>query len=107
MDNPDRDFEAFLRQFHLRRPKPFLEEMPPVVPVRRKRHSWVLAAAAVIVAALLSVSLLRNFLRPTGPSATVEAPGDSSYRVGEKIAAGSAGNKRRSIRCVHDLGSTG
>ena len=47
---------------------------------------WILAAAAVIVASVLSIPLVRHFFQATYPGAIVETAGDSSYRAGETVA---------------------
>jgi hypothetical protein len=52
---------------------------------------WVLAAAAVVLAAGLSALFVHNEGNVIGPKATVEAAGNPSlYRVGETIEAGKA-----------------
>src|SRR5262252_826853 len=82
MDNQDKDFEAFLGQYKLRQHRPFPEE---VIVDRRRDHRWVLAVAAAAVASLMTMVLVRNFVRNEVPSATVEIAGDSPYSAGEKI----------------------
>ena len=52
----------------------------------RRMQWWILAAAAVIVASLLSIPFLRHFFQATYPGAIVETAGDSSYRAGETVA---------------------
>jgi hypothetical protein len=84
MDNDDKEFETFLEQFELRHQRPFPQENP--VEARPGMQWWILAAAAVIVASLLSIPLLRHFFQPTYPGAIVETAGDSSYRAGETVA---------------------
>ena len=84
MDNHDKEFETFLEQFELRHQRPFPQENP--VEAGRSMQRWVLAAAAVIVASLLSIPLLRHFFQATYPGAIVETAGDSSYRTGETVA---------------------
>ena len=84
MDNQDKDFEAFLGQFSLRRHRPFPEE---AAVDGSRTHRWVVVAA-VAVASLLSIPLVRHFVRGGAPSATVEIAGDSLYSTGEKIVPG-------------------
>jgi FecR-like protein len=84
MDNDDKEFETFLEQFELRHQRPFPQENP--VEARTGMQWWIMAAAAVIVASLLSIPLLRHFFQPTYPGAIVETAGDSSYRAGETVA---------------------
>ena len=84
MDNDDKEFETFLEQFELRHQRPFPQENP--VETGRRMQWWILAAAAVIVASLLSIPLLRHFFQATYPGAIVETAGDSSYRAGETVA---------------------
>jgi mono/diheme cytochrome c family protein len=89
MDDPnrenDKEFEAFLRQFQLRQAGPLTESTSGQAASGHGKRRWIFAAAAVIAVAFLSTSLIWN-MRSRGPSATIEVAGDSSYRIGEKIA---------------------
>src|SRR5262245_50521077 len=85
MDNQDREFEAFLGQFALRQHRPFPEEAVVDPP---RRYRWVLATAAVAVASLLSIPIVRQLIPGGVQSATVQIAGDSSYSAGEKIVPG-------------------
>lgn len=88
MDNEDREFETFLGQFELRKPRG-LSIAAPVEDARRT-HRWIWAAvAAVIVASVFSIPVLRNFTRGAS-GAIVEAAGDSNYATGDTIAANQA-----------------
>src|SRR5262245_23183517 len=89
MDNQDREFESFLRQFRLRQPSGFENLIAERRQAIRRTHRWIPVAAAAVVVVLLSVALIRNVAVLGKPAATVEAAGDSGYRTGEKIAAGS------------------
>ena len=86
MDEQDKDFEIYLRQFHLRQHAPYPAEISVEVASRRPR--WVLAAVAAAVVAAISLPLARNFITPDSFSTTVEVAGDSTYTAGETIAAG-------------------
>jgi mono/diheme cytochrome c family protein len=86
MDEQDREFEAFLRQFHLRSLGTFPAAAPVEVAVRWWR--WLLAAASAAVVAVLALSLVRYFSNSVSPGVIVEAAGDSLYKGGETIAAG-------------------
>jgi hypothetical protein len=106
MDNPDREFEAFLREFHLRQVRPFPDALadrvthPKVAPQGR---GWLLAAAAVIVVGVLSFSVMRFV--GVRPIATVETSGDSSYRAGESLSAGNlvrAGGRESTVFVLED-----
>jgi len=86
MDKHDEQFESYLRQFRLRQPGP-LPEMASMK--RRSTAGWLLAAAAVVLAAGVSVVLVRNSGNGAGPKAIVESAGSPSlYRVGETIESG-------------------
>jgi len=89
MDEQDKDFEIYLRQFHLRQHAPYPAEISVEVASRRPR--WVLAAVAAAVVAAISLPLARNFITPDSFSTTVEVAGDSTYTAGETIAWASAG----------------
>jgi hypothetical protein len=86
MDEHDKQFESYLRQFRLRKPGP----LPEIASMRRRSSmKWALAAASVVLIAGLSVLLTHNAGSVSGPKATVEAAGNPSlYRVGELIEAG-------------------
>src|SRR5438093_1535801 len=85
MDHQNEEFEAFLKRFHLRKPDP----LPEPAPVRKRWNvRWAFAAAAVVAAVLVTALLVHNIGRTTGPYATIEAAGDSPYKIGEKISAG-------------------
>lgn len=86
MDEHDKQFESYLRQFRLKNPAP----LPELASLKRRSSvKWVLAAAAVVVAAGVSMVLVREAGSNAGPKATVEAAGNPSlYRVGETIEAG-------------------
>src|SRR4051794_35003154 len=85
MDEQDKQFESYLRQFRLRKPGP----LPEIASMKHRRSvTWVLAAAAVVLAVGLSAVLVRKAGIGSGPKATVEAAGNPSlYRVGETIEA--------------------
>src|SRR3954471_22431603 len=86
MDEHDKQFESYLRQFRLRKPSAL-----PEIASRSRRSSmrWVLAAAALVLVAGLSALILRNAGNPSAPKVTVEAAGNPSlYRDGETIEAG-------------------
>src|SRR5580700_8333355 len=84
MHKDDEEFERFLRQFRLQEPGP----LPQFVPSPRRRTTrWILAAALLVVVAL-PAAFIRHFLMASSPYVTVEAAGDSSYKMGEKIKAG-------------------
>jgi hypothetical protein len=88
MDNEDKEFETFLGQFELRKHRGLPMEAP--VEAARRTHRWIwTAAAAVIVASVLSIPVLRNFTRGAS-GAIVEAAGDSNYATGDTIAANQA-----------------
>jgi cytochrome c5 len=82
----DKQFESYLRQFRLRKPS----SLPEIASMnRRSSMRWVLAAAAVVLIAGLSVLVVHNAGSGNGPKATVEAAGNPSlYRVGETIESG-------------------
>jgi len=87
MDSHDKEFEIFLRQFELRRPRPpFQSEVSKMNPARRRW--WAIATAAVIVVAALGGLLVRIVSLDEIASATVEMAGDSSFSAGERIASG-------------------
>lgn len=86
MDEQDKDFEIYLRQFHLRQHAPYPAEISVEVTSRRPR--WVLAAVAAAVVVAISFPLARNFITPDSAATTVEVAGDSTYTAGETIAAG-------------------
>jgi hypothetical protein len=88
MDEQDKKFETFLRQFHLRRHAPFPAEALEEATPRHRRRLWVLAAAAAAIVAVLSIPVVRDAFRPVSPAAVVEVTGDSVYKAGETIAAG-------------------
>src|SRR5688572_28198130 len=108
MDRQDREFESFLQQFRLRKHRPFPEE--PGVEVRTgwTRRRWMLvaaAAAAAAVVAAVSLPVIRQFSHKTSLSAVVQVPGDSTYRAGEVIAAGTpirSGTTRRLLARLED-----
>jgi hypothetical protein len=56
---------------------------------RPRGYRWAFAVAAVTVASVLSIPLVRHFVRGEVSTATVEIVGDSSYSAGEKILQGS------------------
>ena len=88
MDEHDKQFESYLRQFQLRQPGP----VPEIATLKRRSSvKWGLAAAAAVVfVAASSILFVRNSGNVAGPKATVEAAGNPSmYRVGETIEAGS------------------
>jgi hypothetical protein len=89
MDEQDKDFEAFLRQFHLRHHTAFPAEAPVEATPRRRGRLWVFAVAAAAIVAALSIRLVRDSFSPVSPVAIVEVTGDSTYKAGETIAAGS------------------
>src|SRR5262245_52695656 len=104
MDNQDKDFEAFLQRFQLRKPAPFLEAREEVVPMRRRAHWWLLAGATIASAAILvSVSMFRGTVPPSPPAVGVEVtpvlPSNSEdkassakpVQAGEHAAATTAG----------------
>jgi cytochrome c5 len=86
MDEHDKQFESYLRQFRLRKPGP----LPEIASLsRRSSMRWVLAAATIVLIAGLSVLFVRDGGSGSGPKATVEAAGNPSlYRGGETIEAG-------------------
>jgi hypothetical protein len=86
MDEHDKQFESYLRQFRIRQPGP----LPEIASMRRRSSMrWVLAAAAVVLIAGLSALFVRKDESTVGPQATVEAAGNPSlYRGGETIEAG-------------------
>jgi len=86
MDEHDKQFESYLRQFRLRKPGP----LPEIASLsRRSSMRWLVAAAAVVLIAVLSVVINNKGKTISGPKATVEAAGNPSlYRVGETIEAG-------------------
>src|SRR4026208_1492094 len=90
MDDPnkenDKEFETFLRQFQLRQARPLTESTSGQAASGRGKRRWIFAAGAGIALAFPSTSPLLNFIRSRGSSATIEVAGDSSYRIGEKIA---------------------
>src|SRR5678816_4684948 len=86
MDEQDKDFEIYLRQFHLRQHAPYPAEIS--VEVASRRYRWILAAVAAAVVAAISLPLARNFITPDSASTTVEMAGDSTYKAGETIPAG-------------------
>ena len=89
MDEQDKEFETFLKRFQLRQHAPFPAEVPVEASPRRHGRRWVLAAAAAAIVAVLSLPLARHFfLSPVSPAATVEAVGDSMYKAGQTIPAG-------------------
>jgi ferric-dicitrate binding protein FerR (iron transport regulator)/cytochrome c5 len=89
MDNQDKEFESFLRQFQLRQPAALEDLTARPRQTLGKTYRWIPAAAAGIAVVLLSAALIRNAVVLGKPAATVEAAGDSAYRTGEKIASGS------------------
>src|SRR5262245_52403963 len=90
MDEQDRELETFLRQFQLRQHRAFPAEVPVEVASRRQGRLGVLAAVAAVTLAAISLPLVRHFMNPVFPAATVETAGDSAYSAGETIAAGNA-----------------
>ena len=88
MDNEGKEFETFLGQFELRKHRGLPMETPVEEIGRTHRWIWA-AAAAVIVASLLSIPVLRNFTR-VASGAIVEAAGDSNHATGDTIAANQA-----------------
>ncbi|HET9942714.1 MAG TPA: hypothetical protein VFR05_05200, partial [Terriglobia bacterium] len=74
MDRQDKEFEAFLQQFRLRKHRPFPEE--PGVEVRTgwTRRRWILVAAAAAVVAAVSFPVIRQFSHTTSLSAIVQGP---------------------------------
>jgi transmembrane sensor len=87
MDKLDKEFDAFLRRFTLRQHKALSE---PAVAGKRKPvlRRWVLAAAAGVVIALVSISLVQKFSPEAAPIAVIQAPGDSVHKSGEAVQAG-------------------
>jgi hypothetical protein len=85
MDDQDKEFEAFLQQFHLRKQGPFPAEVAVPNASRRTGRRWLLVAAAAVA---ISISLVRYFSVPDSPSAFVRVAGDSAYKAGEKIVSG-------------------
>ena len=67
MDRQDKEFEDFLGQFELRQPRPFPTET--AVDSGRQTHRWMLAVEAVVVAALVSIQLVRHFVHTVTPRA--------------------------------------
>ena len=90
MDEQDREFETFLRQFHLREHAAFPAEGPVEVASPWHGRRWIVAtvAAAAAVVAVLLLPLLRDLSNPVSPVATVEISGDSTYKAGDTIMAG-------------------
>jgi len=88
MEDQDRDFESFLGEFRLRQHGPFPGEAA-VETVRRPRR-WMLAVAAVAVAGISSILIVRNLTPNTVVAAVVEAAGDSSYTRGQAVESGVA-----------------
>ena len=90
MDEQDKEFERFLQQFHLRPQAAFRAEVP--VEAERRWHGsrLVLAAAAAVVVAILSIPFMRHSSSPVFPGAIIEVSGDSLYKTDEMIAAGDA-----------------
>src|SRR2546426_463408 len=85
MDHQNEEFEAFLKRFHLRK----LDPLPESAPVRKRWNvRRAFAAAAVVAAVVVTILLVRNIGRTTGPYVTIEATGDSPYKIGEKIPTG-------------------
>jgi len=86
MDEHDKQFESYLRQFRLKNPGP-LPELASLK--RRSAAKWVLAAAAVVLSIGVSMVLVRKPGSNAGPKATVEIAGNPSmYQVGEVVEAG-------------------
>jgi cytochrome c5 len=102
MDRQDKEFEAFLQQFRLRKHRPFPEEPGVEVGTGWTRRRWILVAAAAAVVATVSLPVIRQFSHKTSLSAIVQGPGDSAYRAGEVIEAGtpirSGGSERLLVR---------
>src|SRR5436190_23566728 len=67
MDEQDKQFESYLRQFRLRKPR----SLPEIASMsRRSSMRWVLAAAAVVLVAGLSTLILHNAGNVSGPKVT-------------------------------------
>ena len=102
MDRQDKEFEAFLQQFRLRKHRPFPEESRVEFNAGWPRRRWILVAAAAVIVAAVSLPMIRQLSQTTSPSAVVQVPGDSAYGAGEVIASGipirSGGAKRLLVR---------
>ena len=104
MDKQDKEFEAYLREFHLRqvRSDSFADRVTHPN-AARQGLGWLPAAAAVIVVGVLSFSVVRFV--GVRPIATVETSGDPSYRGGEKLGAGNlvrAGGRESTVLVLED-----
>jgi len=86
MDEHDKQFESYLRQFRLREPGP----LPELICMKRRgTAAWLLAAAAVVLVVGGAVILGDTPRNGVGPKAVVESAGSPSlYRVAETIEAG-------------------
>jgi FecR protein len=88
MDEQDKEFETFLRQFHLRQHAAFPAEAPVEATSRWHGRRWVFAAASAAIVAVLAIPLVRDRFNPVSPAAVVEVTGDSKYKAGDSLAAG-------------------
>ena len=102
MDQHDKEFEKFLKQFRLREPR----ALPANAWTRRRSMArWVIAAAAALILAVAVSSLfVRRSSGGAAPYATVaEAGSPSLYKEGEKIDAGRLIRSNSAVGLLLDL----